>query len=82
LTLAKEATTTAQLTQIPFYVYLRRNGKKVFIPGKKTSDTKQIKIEISEILNYAKPGDQLIIEPVNKEDGPAKRILKLLENGC
>jgi hypothetical protein len=82
LTLAKEATTTAQLTQIPFYMYLRRNGKKVFIPGKESPGSKQIKIEISEILNYAKPGDQLIIEPARKEDGPAKRILKLLENGC
>lgn len=82
LTLAKEATTTAQTEQIPFYVYLRRNGKKVFIPGKASPDQKQIKIEISEVLNYAKPGDQLIIEPVRKEDGPAKRILKLLGNGC
>lgn len=33
----------------------------------------------SQKVNY---GDQLIIEPVNKEDWQAKRILKLLEDGC
>ncbi len=83
LTVNKSATTSGQETQIPFYVYLRRNGNKVLMPGNERSYSKQIKIEISEILRYAKQGDQLIIEPVNKEDGPARRILKLLENdGC
>ena len=83
LTANKSATINRQETQIPFYVFLRRNGNKVLIPGNERPDPKQIKIEISEILRYAKPGDQLIIEPVNKEDGPARRILKLLENdGC
>ena len=82
LTLAKAKTIAGQTIQIPFYVYLRRNGNKVLIPGKVKPDAKQIKIELSQILEYAKPGDQLIIEPFNKEDGPAKRILKLFENGC
>jgi hypothetical protein len=41
-----------------------------------------MKVDLSEVLRDAKPGDLLIIVPVNKEDGPAKRILKLLGNGC
>lgn len=82
LTLAKETTIAGQTIQIPFYVYLRRNGNIVHISSEVKPDTKQTKIELSQILDFAKPGDQLIIEPVNKEDGPAKRILKLFENGC
>ncbi len=82
LTVNKGAAITGQTTQIPFYVYLRRNGNKVLIPGKESSDPKQIKIDISEILRHAESGDHLVIEPVNKEDGPVKRILKLLGVGC
>ena len=82
LTVIKEAATTGQTTQIPFYVYLKRNGNKVLIPGKERSDPKQIKIDISEILRHAEPGDHLVIEAINKEDGSVKRILKLLGNGC
>ena len=82
LTLIKGAAITGNTTKVPFYAYLRRDGNKVIIPGKERPDPKQIKIEISEILRHAKPGDQLVIEPIKKEDGPAKRILKLLRGGC
>lgn len=83
LTVIKEAAKTGQTTQVPFNMYLRRNGNKVLIPGMERSDPTQIKIDISVILRNAKPGDQLVIEPVKKEDGFAKRILKLLgSNGC
>lgn len=82
LTVIKGAALTGQTTQVAFYAYLRRGGNKVIIPGKERPDPLQTKIEISEILRYAKPGDHLVIEPVNKEDGPAKKILKLLKNGC
>ncbi len=82
LTVIKVATANGQTMQIPFYVYLRRNGAKVLFSCKNKPNPKQIKIDILRILKAAKPGDQLIIEPVNKEDGPAKRILKLLGNGC
>ena len=82
LTVSKGADITGQTTQIPFYVYLRRNGNKILIPGKERSDPNQIKIDISEILRHAAPGDHLVIEAVNKEDGHVKRILKLLSGGC
>ena len=82
LTVIKGAAITGETTQVLFYVYLRRDGNKVFIQGCERSDISQTKIDISEILQYAKPGDLLVIEPVNKEDGPVKRILKLLNLGC
>lgn len=83
LTVCKGAKTPAGQTKpIPFYVYLRRNGNKILIPAKEKSDPKQVKIDLSEIFKYAKPGDHLVIEAVNKEDGRVKRILKLLGGGC
>src|SRR5688572_19228716 len=83
LTVSKGAAITGQTTQVPFYVYLRRNGNKVLIPGMERPDPNQIKIDISEILRHAAPGDQLVIEAIRKEDGAVKRILKLLEgHGC
>lgn len=82
LTVIKAADLTGQTMQIPFYIYLRRNGNRVLIPGKDGSDPEKIKIDISEILRHAEPGDHLVIEPVRKEDGPVKRILKLLKSGC
>ncbi len=82
LTVTKGAAITGQTTQIPFHVYLRRNGNIVLIPGKERSDPQQTKIDISEVLRYAAPGDHLVIEAVRKEDGPVKRILKLLGGGC
>lgn len=82
LTVVKGAAISGQSTQIPFHVYLRRSGNIVITPGGDRQDAELTKIEISEILKYAQPGDQLVIEPVRKEDGPAKRILKLLAGGC
>jgi hypothetical protein len=81
LTVIKGAAITAKTIQVPFYAYLRRDGKKVIIPGERYNP-KQMKIDLSEILRFAKPGDQLVIEPNSKEDGPVKRILKLLGGGC
>jgi len=81
LTVIKGAATTGVTTQVPFNAYLRRDGNKVLIPGNEKCSMSKTKMEISEILQHAKPGDQLVIEPVHKEDGHVKRILKLLD-GC
>jgi|SRR5688572_20036308 len=83
LTVIKGGATTEQTMEVPFYVYLRRDGNKVLIPGMERSDPKQIKIDIAEILQHALRGDHLVIEAVNKEDGSVKRILKLINDyGC
>jgi len=80
LTVIKGAAITGKTILVPFIVYLRRDGNKVEMPGKEKCNSATTKIELSEILKFGEPGDQLVIEPVRKEDGPAKRILKLL--GC
>jgi hypothetical protein len=78
LTVVKGAPGTGYKKRVPFYVYLRRNGNKVPIQG---SDLRQTEFEISLIIQHAKPGDQLVIEAVNKVDGRVKRILRL-PDGC
>ncbi|HYF68480.1 MAG TPA: hypothetical protein VD884_10095 [Ohtaekwangia sp.] len=82
LTVIKGAAITGKPTQVPFYIYLRRGGNKIVIPGYETPEKSQTKIDISQILRHAKPGDMLVIESVNKEDGPVKRVLKLPGGGC
>jgi hypothetical protein len=80
LTVVKGAPKTGKTTQVPFYIYLRREGRQVSIPGKDRYQ-EHLKIEISEILKHAEIGDHLIIEAVKKEDGRVKRILKVV-GGC
>jgi hypothetical protein len=82
LTVIKGAALTGKTTQVLFYVYLRRDGNRVFIPGDEGSEIGKTKIDISQILRHAKLGDQLVIEPIDKADGPVKRILNIIKGGC
>ncbi|MEO5975987.1 MAG: hypothetical protein ABIS36_01305 [Chryseolinea sp.] len=64
-----------KVVEIPFYLRLRRNGQFVNLAwGEGAIFTKA---DISILLKVAQIGDELIIEPVNKEDWPAKRIVKI-----
>jgi hypothetical protein len=81
LTLVKGNPLTGDAIQIPFYVYLRRDGNILELKGEKALRTKHLKLNISTILKHAEPGDQLIIKPANREDWQAKRIVKLLGGG-
>jgi hypothetical protein len=75
LKLTKEDAKTGKVVEIPFHLHLRRNGKFVTHPcGEGVIFSK---IEISVILKVAQDGDELIVEPVNKEDWPAKRIVRI-----
>lgn len=78
LTLIKGNAVTGRATPIPFYIYLRRDGKILELPVEKALKKKLWKIDLHAILKHAEPGDQLIIKPANNEDWQAKRILKVL----
>jgi hypothetical protein len=80
LKLIKGEPKSGKTMEIPFYLHLRRNG----IPVTHTGGEGVIfsKAEISTILKVAQDGDELIVEPVNKEDWPAKRIVKIGGDGC
>ncbi len=75
LKLIKEGSKSGKTVEIPFYLYLRRNGMLVAHPcGEGVIFSR---IEISTIMKIAQNGDELIVEPANKEDWPAKRIVKI-----
>ncbi len=80
LTVRNGAATTDQA--IPFYVYLKRNGNNVLITADEAADSPYTKIDIFEVLDHAQPGDYLVIEAINKEEGAVKSILKVLPPGC
>ncbi|HEX5171503.1 MAG TPA: hypothetical protein VFW11_20135 [Cyclobacteriaceae bacterium] len=75
LKLTKGDAKTGKVVDIPFYLHLRRNGMLITHPC--GDGVIFSKIEISAILKAAKDGDELIIEPVNKKDWPAKRIVRI-----
>ena len=65
-----------ELIALPFKVYLRRNGKII----QDFPNEGPYQIEISRILEKSKAGDQLIVEPIEKKDWKAKRILNIFAN--
>lgn len=75
LTLMKGKPTSSEAVKIPFRVYLRRNGMIVY---EKKSASKLTQVEISEVLALSKAGDQLIINPTEKADYKAKRIINVM----
>jgi hypothetical protein len=80
LKLIKGESKSGKEVEIPFHLYLRRNGTLIAHPcGEGVIFSK---VEISTILKAAQNGDELIVEPVNKEDWPAKRIVKIGGDGC
>jgi hypothetical protein len=78
LALLRGALKSSKATKIPFFVHLRRDDKILDDKNMDFLNKEYYEIEISKVLAFSKPGDQLIIDPVNKEDWLAKRILKLI----
>ena len=74
LKLIKESK-SGKMVEIPFYLHLRRNGMYVTHPC--GDGVIFSKIEISAILKAAQNGDELIVEPANEYDWPAKRIVRI-----
>jgi hypothetical protein len=75
LKLIKGGPKNGEIVEIPFYLHLRRNG--MLVTHTFGEDVIFSKVEISTILKFAQAGDELIFEPANKEDWPAKRIMKI-----
>ena len=69
---------SAGSAKIPFSIQLRRVGKIIEDQSMDFLHRQLYGIEISTVLAFSRPGDQLIITPVNKVDWKAKRILKII----
>jgi hypothetical protein len=67
---------TTVATKIPFRIYLKRKGQPIN-SGASNTNRSVFNMDIALVLAVAKPGDDLIIEPVRKEDWPAGRSILL-----
>jgi hypothetical protein len=61
---------------VPFYIYLRRNGKIVTACKINALNQPVCSINIADVLSYSKVGDMLIIIPATMPCGKAKIMLK------
>jgi len=80
LQLVKGDPKTGKMVDIPFSIHLRRDGK--LVAGSCVDGVVYTRIDIATILEFAEKGDELIVEPFNKEDWPAKRIVRIEPQGC
>ena len=78
LELIKGEPGSSESTKIPFFILLRRDGEIIENKSMEFLHKQLYEIEISTVLAFSQPGDQLIITPVNKVDWKAKRILKII----
>jgi hypothetical protein len=78
LSLIKKEPGSSRSIEISFYIRLRRSGEILEAKDDNILNKAFHKIEVSKIMALAQPGDQLIIDPVEKEDWSAKRILMLI----
>jgi len=74
LTLIELNSKSGPKTGLPFFAYLRRDGKIVDVNAYTHSFSVR-SIELTEILKSAKVGDDIIIEPACKSDIPGRKII-------
>ena len=82
LTVVRGNPNTKEATPILFYVSIRHEGKIVVDKTMRFANKPLSKINLSEIFPFAQGDDLLIIKPVLAEHWQAKRILKLVIDGC
>lgn len=76
LALVQSNPESKKATPIPFRIYIRRAGVAL-AQGPANYDREFISIAIQTVLALARPGDELVIEPVRKSDKTARCVLKL-----
>ncbi|GAA4455056.1 hypothetical protein GCM10023189_22410 [Nibrella saemangeumensis] len=76
LRLAVGNAVAAEAVDVPFRVYLQRNGRVVPI-GQSDSNQTLYEVDLYPVLSLAVPGDELVIDPVRPADKAAKRVLRV-----
>lgn len=74
ISLVKGNPETNQKTLISFCVYLKRNGK-IIDADSYGHNNAVMEFEMSEILRSAKPGDQIVIDPADKNEEMGRRVI-------
>ena len=76
LTLINLTSKSESKTGLPFFAYLRRNGKIVDADAYAHNFSVR-SIELREVLKSAQVGDNIIIEPANKTDISGRKIINV-----
>jgi hypothetical protein len=79
LTMVMNDSKTKELKSMAFKIYLKRQDKVVPFGGSNHGN-EVLEIEVSEILKFANLGDQLIIEPINRQSQMSTRVILLKES--
>lgn len=79
LSMIKGDPESSQKTAVPFLVYLVRAGKRVGSPSC-ANNQGVTEVELSNVLSMAKAGDQLVLEPVGKEEKTGRRVIQVKQN--
>jgi hypothetical protein len=76
LALVKGNPNSADATRVPFKIYLKHEGQ-VVNKGLSSDSRELYEVEVAHVLALARFGDELVIEPAQKSDVKAKRVIKL-----
>lgn len=79
LTMVMNDSKTKEMKSMLFKVYLKRQDK-VLPFGVANQGNGVTELEVSEILKFANLGDQLIIEPINRQSQMSTRVILLKES--
>ena len=76
LSIVKTNPESNQKMAVPFYAYIRRNGK--IIDAESYAHNHAVKeVEISKVIKSSRPGDELVIDPASKNNGVGQRSVIL-----
>lgn len=74
LSIVKGDPESGRKVKVAFYAYIKRSG--FIIDGGETSQNQPVtEVDIAQILKFAKAGDQLVIDPANKNDETGRRVI-------
>jgi beta-lactamase regulating signal transducer with metallopeptidase domain len=79
LTLVQGDPASSAATRLGFRVSLRRDGKILDEPKAALLNRALLEADLGQVLAFARPGDQLIVDPVDAGDARARRIISF---GC
>ncbi|MHA4742324.1 hypothetical protein [Dyadobacter sp. MSC1_007] len=74
LAVVKRDAASTQSTRVPFYIYLKRDGK-IVDANAYAHNHSVMQYELAEVLRSARAGDQIVIDPVVKSDAVGRSII-------
>lgn len=74
LSIVKNKLNATQNTRIPFYIYLKRDGK-IMDANADAHNRPVLQYELAEILRSARAGDQIVIDPAVKTDAAGRSVI-------